>query len=89
VLGGTAPREPTHQGETVESVIGEETAMSHPFLTQELVNQRRAALHAEATQARLAVQLRPGVGDDAERAWLASAAQILVRQVRAIVARAA
>jgi hypothetical protein len=73
----------------VESVIGKETAMSHPFFTQELVDQRRAALHTEATHARLAVQLRPRAGDDARRAWLATVAQILVRQVRAIVARAA
>jgi hypothetical protein len=74
---------------TVESVIGEETAMSHPFFTQELVDQRRVALHAEATHARLAVHLRPRAGNDSRRAWLATAAQILVRQARAIVARAA
>jgi hypothetical protein len=63
--------------------------MSHPFLTQELVDQRRAALHTEATHARLADHLRPRAGHDAQRAWLATAAQLLVRQVRAIVARAA
>jgi hypothetical protein len=33
--------------------------------------------------------LRPRAGDDSKRARLATAAQILVRQVRAIVARAA
>jgi hypothetical protein len=63
--------------------------MSHPFLTQELVDQRRAALHAEASHARLAGQLRPRARGDPKRDWLTTAARILVRQVRAIVVRAA
>jgi hypothetical protein len=62
--------------------------MMHPFTTQELVGQRRAALNAEARQARLAGQLRPRARDDPERPRLAIAARILVRQVRAMVARA-
>jgi hypothetical protein len=62
--------------------------MLHPFTTEELVGQRRAALHAEASHARLASQLRPRARGDPERARLAIAARILVRQVRAMVARA-
>jgi hypothetical protein len=63
--------------------------MSHPYMTEELVGQRRAALHAEASQARLAGQLRPRARGDPKRARLASAARTLVRQVHAMVARAA
>jgi hypothetical protein len=62
--------------------------MMHPFTTQELVAQRRAALHAEASHARLAGQLRPRARDDPERARFAIAGRTLVRQVRAMVARA-
>jgi hypothetical protein len=46
--------------------------MMHPFTTQELVGQRRAALHAEASHARLAGQLRPRARDDPERPGLPS-----------------
>jgi hypothetical protein len=63
--------------------------MSHPFTTQELVRQRRAALNAEATDARLAGQLRPRARGDPARTRLVLAVRILVRQVRAMVARAA
>jgi hypothetical protein len=63
--------------------------MMHPFTTQELVGQRRAALHAEASHARLAGQLRPRARDDPERPRLTIVAQILVRRVRAMVARVA
>ncbi len=63
--------------------------MLHPFMTEELVGQRRAALHAEASQARLAGQLRPPARDDPERGRLAIAARTLVRQVRAMAARVA
>jgi hypothetical protein len=62
--------------------------MSHPYLTEALVDQRRAALHAEASHARLAGQIRPRARGDPERARLAIAALTLVRQVRAMVARA-
>jgi hypothetical protein len=61
--------------------------MMHPFTTQELVGQRRAALHAEASHARLAGQPRPRARDDPERPRLTIAARTLVRQVRAMVAR--
>ena len=61
--------------------------MMHPFTTQELVGQRRAALHAEASHARLAGQLRPRARDDPERSRLTIAARTLARQVRAMVAR--
>ena len=63
--------------------------MLHPYVTEELVGQRRAALQAEASYARLAGQLRPRVRGDPERAGLAIAARTVVRQVRAMVARAA
>jgi hypothetical protein len=62
--------------------------MLHPFMTEELVAQRRATLHAEASQARLAGQLGSRARGDPERAWFAIAARILLRQVRAMVARA-
>ena len=62
--------------------------MLHPFTTQELVAQRRAALHAEASQARLAGQLEPSARGDPERPRFAIAARSLLRQFRGIVARA-
>jgi hypothetical protein len=62
--------------------------MLHPYMTEELVGQRRAALHAEANQARLAGQLRPRARGDPARARFTLAARTLVHQVRAIVARA-
>lgn len=63
--------------------------MLHPYVTEELVGQRRAALHAEASPARLAGQIRPRARGDSERARFTSAARTVVRQVRAMVARAA
>ena len=63
--------------------------MSHPYMTEELVGQRRAALHAEASHARLASQVRRRARGDPERLRLTTAAWTLVRQVRAMVARAA
>ena len=62
--------------------------MLHPFTTEELVGQRRAALHTEANQARLAGQLRPRARGDPESARFAITARTLVRQIRALVARA-
>jgi hypothetical protein len=63
--------------------------MLHPYMTEELVGQRRAALHADASQARLAGQLRPRARGDPEHARFTIAARTVVRQVRAMVARAA
>jgi hypothetical protein len=63
--------------------------MLHPYTTEELVGQRRAALHAEASHARLAGQLRPRARGDPERARFTIAARTFIRQVRAMVARAA
>jgi hypothetical protein len=62
--------------------------MLHPYVTEELVGQRRAALHAEASDARLAGQIRPWARGDPERARFTIAARTIVRQVRAMVARA-
>jgi hypothetical protein len=59
--------------------------MSHPYLTEALVDQRRAALHAEASHARLASQFRPRARGDPKRARFAIAARTFVRQVRAMV----
>jgi len=61
----------------------------HPFTTEELVGQRRAALNAEASHARLAGQLQSRARGDPERTRSVLAARTLVRQVRATVARAA
>jgi hypothetical protein len=63
--------------------------MLHPYVTEELVDQRRAALHAEASHARLAGHIRPGARGDPERARFTIAARTVVRRVRAMVARAA
>jgi hypothetical protein len=63
--------------------------MLHPYVTEELVAQRRAALHAEASHLRLVGHIRPRARGDPKRAWFTIAAWTVVRQVRAIVARAA
>jgi hypothetical protein len=63
--------------------------MLHPYTTEELVGQRRAALQAEASQARLAGQIRPRGRGDPAHARFTTAARTVVRQVRALVARAA
>jgi hypothetical protein len=63
--------------------------MSHPYLTEALVDQRRAALHAEASHARLAGQIRPPAGGDPARARFTIAARTVVHQVRAMVTRTA
>jgi hypothetical protein len=63
--------------------------MSHPYTTEALVAQRRAALHAEASHARLAGQIRARARGDPERARFTIAPRTVVRQVRAVVARAA
>jgi hypothetical protein len=63
--------------------------MMHPYTTEELVGQRRAALHAEASHARLAGQIRPRARGDPTCARFAVAARTLVRQVHAMIARIA
>jgi hypothetical protein len=63
--------------------------MMHPYTTEELVGQRRATLHAEASRGRLAGQIRRRARGDPERARAANGARILVRQLRAMVARVA
>ena len=63
--------------------------MLHPYMTEELVGQRRAALQAEASHGRLAGQIRPQARGDPERSRFTFAARTLVRQVRAMVARVA
>ena len=63
--------------------------MLHPFMTEELVGQRRAALGAEASQEWLAGQVSPPARGDPDKARLVLAARKLVRQLRAMVAHAA
>ena len=63
--------------------------MLHPYTTEELVSQRRAAVHAEASHARLAGQIRPRARGDPAHARFAIAARTFVRQVRALIARTA
>ena len=63
--------------------------MLHPFVTEELVGQRRAALNAEASQERLAGQIRPPARGDSDSARFGITVRTLVRQLRAMVARAA
>jgi hypothetical protein len=62
--------------------------MSHPFMTAELVRQRRAALDAESRNQRLVRQLRPRARTDPERGRFALTARTVARHVRALVARA-
>jgi hypothetical protein len=59
--------------------------MLHPFMTQELVRQRRAALDAESRTQRLTHQLQHRAPAGPERGRLAVTAQALARQVRAVV----
>jgi hypothetical protein len=62
--------------------------MLHPFMTEELVRQRRTALEAESRDQRLARQLQPRVRAVTERGRFAIPAQTLARHVRALLARA-
>jgi hypothetical protein len=62
--------------------------MLHPFMTAELVRQRRAALDAESRNQRLIGQLQPRARADSERGRLVPTARTVVRHVRALVARA-
>ena len=63
--------------------------MLHPFMTEELVGQRRAALGAEASHERLAGQVSPPARGDPDSARFVLAARRLVRELRAMVAHAA
>ena len=60
--------------------------MLHPFMTQELVRQRRAALDGEARNQRLVHQAEPRARADPERGRVATTARRLAHQVRALVA---
>jgi hypothetical protein len=62
--------------------------MLHPYMTEELVRQRRAALDAESHNRRLAHQLPPRARSDPARGRFAVTAWTLARHVRALVARA-
>jgi hypothetical protein len=62
--------------------------MLHPFMTVELVRQRRAALDAESSNTRLARQLPPRARAGPEHGRFAATARTFARQVRALVARA-
>jgi hypothetical protein len=62
--------------------------MLHPFMTTELVRQRRAGLEAESRNHRLIRRLYLRTHSDPERGRFAATAQTLARQVRALVARA-
>jgi hypothetical protein len=62
--------------------------MLHPFMTAELVRQRRAALDAESRTQRLVRQRPPRARADPERGRFALTAQTFARHVRALVARA-
>ena len=62
--------------------------MLHPYMTAELVRQRRAALDAEPRNHRLVRQLPPQARTGPQRGRFAVTAQTLARQVRALLARA-
>ena len=62
--------------------------MLHPFMTQESVRHRRAALDAEARNQRVVRQLQLRTHTDPECARFAATARTLAHQVRALVARA-
>ena len=62
--------------------------MPHPFMTAELVRQRRAALDAEARNQRVVRQLQPRARANPERGRFAATARTFARHVRALVARA-
>jgi hypothetical protein len=62
--------------------------MLHPFMTQELVRQHRAALDAESRNQRLTRQLQHRARAGPERGRFAGTARTFARQVRALVVRA-
>jgi hypothetical protein len=61
--------------------------MLHPFMTRELVRQRRAALDAEARNQRVVRQLHLRTPTGPKRGRSAATARTLARQVRALMAR--
>ena len=62
--------------------------MQHPFMTAELVRQRRADLEAESRNQRVVRQLHLRTHSDPERGRFAATARTLVRHVRGLTARA-
>jgi hypothetical protein len=62
--------------------------MLHPFMTQESVRRRRAALDAEARNQRVVHQLQLGTHTEPRARPVRRNARTLARQVRALVARA-
>jgi hypothetical protein len=62
--------------------------MLHPFTTEELVRQRRAALDAESRNQRLIRQLQPRARAEPESGRLVPTARTVAAQVRALLARA-
>lgn len=62
--------------------------MLHPFMTAELVRQRRAALDAESRNKRLVRHLLPQARADPKSGRFVVAARTFARHVRALVARA-
>jgi hypothetical protein len=62
--------------------------MLHPFMTEELVHQRRAALDAESRNERLARQIQAQARADPDIGRFALTARMFARHVRALVARA-
>lgn len=62
--------------------------MLHPFMTAELVRQRRAGLEAESRNQRVIRQLHPRTPTDPARSRFATTARTLAHQVRALATRA-
>ena len=62
--------------------------MQHPFMTEELVHQRRAVLDAESRDERLVRQIQPQARADPESGRVVLTARMFARHVRALVARA-
>jgi hypothetical protein len=60
----------------------------HPFMTAELVRQRRAALNADSRNERLVRQLPSRARADPESGRLGPTARTFARHLRALVARA-
>jgi hypothetical protein len=63
--------------------------MLHPFMTAELVQQRRAAPDADSRKQLVIRQLQPRARADPERGRLVPTARTVAAHVRALVARAA
>jgi hypothetical protein len=62
--------------------------MLHPFMTAELVRQRRADLDAESRNERLVRQIQPRARADPASGRFVLTARTFARHVRALVARA-